>query len=392
MIKAADTPFDFFVVGGGLAGLSFAIQAARSGYSVALAEKKQFPHHKVCGEYISLESAPFLKWLLPDFNFDVLPIITRTRLTSANGAAVERKLPLGGMGISRFLLDDLLFQEAQRCGAWVYTSTTVSQVSGHSGNFEILTDSGTFSAKHVIGAQGKRSALDIALGRQFIQEQKVHPGSNYVGVKYHVKADLSADLIELHNFPGGYCGISKIEEDKYCLCYLVNTAWLKQYRGDIATFQQEVMAKNKVLSRYLSSYKPLMESPVSISNVWFGNKPLVEQEIFMAGDAAGMIAPLSGNGMSMALHASFLLFQLMDKHVKGQIALNTLKQEYTKQWNLHFKGRVSRGRLLQQVLLHRAMSNATILILKNIPILLDSIIKSTHGKPFFTNSASNAGI
>jgi flavin-dependent dehydrogenase len=390
MPQSSPNSCQFFVVGGGLAGLSFAIQAARSGYTVALAEKKTYPHNKVCGEYISLESVPFLKWLLPDFNFSTLPIITRTRLTSANGAEASRKLPLGGIGISRYLLDDLLYKEALSSGAEIHTSTKVKNVEGSIGNFKIHTDKGLFKAQFMIGAQGKRSALDGALGRSFVQAQKSHPDLNFVGIKYHVKADLPNDIIELHNFPGGYCGISKIEGDKYCMCYLVNSAWLKQYRGDIPTFQREVMVKNKALARYLAEYEPLIESPVTISNVWFGNKPLIEQDVFMIGDAAGMIAPLSGNGMSMALHASYMLFSLVNKHLRGLITLAELRQQYVEQWNNYFKSRVARGRLLQQILLHPAMSNAAISILSTFPVLLDYVIKSTHGQAFFTNSPSDA--
>jgi flavin-dependent dehydrogenase len=47
---------DLVVCGGGLAGLSAALMAGRMGFSVALVEKKTYPFHKVCGEYLSLES------------------------------------------------------------------------------------------------------------------------------------------------------------------------------------------------------------------------------------------------------------------------------------------------------------------------------------------------
>ncbi|MBC7511814.1 MAG: FAD-dependent oxidoreductase, partial [Ferruginibacter sp.] len=48
--------YDITIIGGGLAGLALAIQLVKKGYSVALFEKEQYPFHKVCGEYISLES------------------------------------------------------------------------------------------------------------------------------------------------------------------------------------------------------------------------------------------------------------------------------------------------------------------------------------------------
>jgi flavin-dependent dehydrogenase len=47
------------VIGGGLAGLTLAIQLVDAGYSCVLFEKNSYPFHKVCGEYISMESWSF---------------------------------------------------------------------------------------------------------------------------------------------------------------------------------------------------------------------------------------------------------------------------------------------------------------------------------------------
>jgi len=58
------TDYDIAIIGGGLAGLSLAILAADASYKVALVEKENYPFHKVCGEYISLESYNFLMRLV----------------------------------------------------------------------------------------------------------------------------------------------------------------------------------------------------------------------------------------------------------------------------------------------------------------------------------------
>ena len=46
--------FDAVIVGGGLAGLSLAIQLAEANRSVVVIEKKRYPFHRVCGEYVSM--------------------------------------------------------------------------------------------------------------------------------------------------------------------------------------------------------------------------------------------------------------------------------------------------------------------------------------------------
>src|SRR6476620_4122189 len=94
--------YDVAIIGGGLAGLSASIQMAKSGYRVVLFEKEKYPFHKVCGEYVSLESWGFLTQLglpLPKMN---LPIIDTLLLTSPNGKSFTTRLPLGGFGISRY--------------------------------------------------------------------------------------------------------------------------------------------------------------------------------------------------------------------------------------------------------------------------------------------------
>ena len=48
--------YDVAIIGGGLAGLSSAIELRLAGYDVILFEQEKYPFHKVCGEYVSLES------------------------------------------------------------------------------------------------------------------------------------------------------------------------------------------------------------------------------------------------------------------------------------------------------------------------------------------------
>jgi len=94
--------YDVAIVGGGLAGLAVSIQLAGMGHSVVLFEKEKYPFHKVCGEYISLESWNFLNQLGVLLAEMHPPIIDTLLLTAPNGKVFTTKLPLGGFGISRY--------------------------------------------------------------------------------------------------------------------------------------------------------------------------------------------------------------------------------------------------------------------------------------------------
>ena len=96
--------YDAAIAGGGLAGLALSIQLARQGYSVILFEKEKYPLHKVCGEYISMESWDFLTSLGIDLENLGVAMITRLEVSGVNGSLLQQKLPLGGFGISRYRL------------------------------------------------------------------------------------------------------------------------------------------------------------------------------------------------------------------------------------------------------------------------------------------------
>ena len=88
----AQTEFDIAIIGGGLAGLSLAIQMNRKGLKVVLFEKETFPFHKVCGEYIAMESWDFLQNLglpLPELN---LPRITDLHISDCNGFMLKHQM------------------------------------------------------------------------------------------------------------------------------------------------------------------------------------------------------------------------------------------------------------------------------------------------------------
>ena len=93
--------YDIIIIGGGLAGLVSSIQLSKGGKKVLLIEKKKYPFHRVCGEYISNETRPFLESIGLDFNKLSVKEISKFQFTSPSGRILETDLDLGGFGISR---------------------------------------------------------------------------------------------------------------------------------------------------------------------------------------------------------------------------------------------------------------------------------------------------
>ncbi|MBC7887646.1 MAG: FAD-dependent monooxygenase [Ferruginibacter sp.] len=373
--------YDVSIIGGGLAGLALAIQLGNNGYKVILFEKEQYPFHKVCGEYISLESWDFLESLGLPLHDMGLPIIKKLMVSSPNGNYLQQNLPLGGFGVSRYTLDNELKKIAVSKLVNLHDQCKVTGVFFTGEEFVLETGSGKFTSKLCCGSFGKRSNIDIQLKRNFIT-QKNNKLNNYIAVKYHIKTTFPADTIALHNFKNGYCGISTIEADQCCLCYLTTSANLKLNNNSIPEMERNVLSKNKYLQTIFEKSELLYKSPVTISQISFSKKSQVDNHILLLGDAAGMITPLCGNGMSMALHSSKIAAAFIGAYLQNSISREEMEKGYAKKWQQTFANRLGAGRLIQKMFGKEWVTNRFVGFMKHFPSLTNALIRQTHGKPF----------
>ncbi len=373
--------YDAAIIGGGLAGLCLAIQCAENNYNVILFEKEEYPFHKVCGEYISLESWNFLQRSGVKLNELNLPIIKKLKVSDVNGTVYPFDLPLGGFGISRFSLDNILYRIAVSKGVTICTNTKVNNVEFNEDSFIVTGADKAVSAKVAAGAFGKRSNLDIKWHRLFAM-QKANTLNNYIGIKYHINYTHQPDEIYLHNFYKGYCGLSKIEDGKSCLCYLTTAENVKNCGNSIQEMQKQVLYKNPRLKEIFEGADFLYEQPLAISQISFNKKNQVENHILMLGDAAGMISPLCGNGMSMAMHASKLAFVKIDHFLTNAISRDQMEEAYSLAWKKEFSARLRVGRNVQRLFGGNRSASFFLKSMHFLPALSRLVIQSTHGKSF----------
>jgi flavin-dependent dehydrogenase len=373
--------YDVAIVGGGLAGLALGILSAKAGYKTILFEKEKYPFHKVCGEYVSLESWNFLEELGLPLSQMNLPVIKDLLVTSPNGKKLEHRLQSGGFGISRFKLDNMLASIAKEKGVELLEETKVNDISFKEEIFDVQFSMRNVQCKSAAGTFGKRSNLDVKWKRDFVLK-KPNKLNNYIGVKYHVKTDWPQDLIALHNFKNGYCGISQIEDEKFCLCYLTTAKNLEDCGNSIEEMEKKILYTNPHLKKIFTHSEKIYSSPVIISQISFEKKSLIQDHVLMIGDAAGMITPLCGNGMSMALHASKIAFQQIDLFLKDKISRQQMEKNYELAWKNQFGKRIQTGRMIQRFFGSAFLSNLLISSLRPFPFLTNKLVAQTHGQPF----------
>lgn len=363
------------IVGGGLAGLTAAVHLSKIGLKVVLFEKNEYPKHKVCGEYISNEIVPYLNWLSLNIS-ELNPVqISKLDFSTADGRMIHCDLPLGGFGVSRYALDAFLYKKAIQNGCKIIRDSVDHIVYEDDIHTISTLKNGVFTSEIVIGAFGKRSNIDQKLKRKYIQKK-----SHWLAVKAHYSGEFPNDTVGLHNFGGGYCGVSKVENNAINVCYLASYDSFKKYKNT-DDYQNEIVSKNPHLKLIFDSGKMLFEAPLTISQVSFYRKTLLENHILMIGDAAGLIHPLCGNGMAMAIHSAKIVSELIADFYGNKIKTREeLEKKFVSEWKANFKKRLRMGRFLAFILQKQKVSAFLMKIMIKFPKLLPVIIKQTHGQ------------
>ena len=374
--------YDCAIVGGGVAGLTLAVQLARAGRRVVLFEKEIYPFHRVCGEYISMENHDFLCRIgvpLAEMN---LPVMTRFTVSSPTGEALHHALDIGGLGLTRYVLDQLLARLAAAHGATILEGTRVTDVAFADEQLTLTTaEGGTYRARVACGAWGKHANLDGKLHRPFLEPSR--QGRQFVAVKYHLQlGNFPEATVEMHNFRDGYCGLSPVPGGLTNCSYISDVRNLRAHGNSVAEMERQVLMRNPLLRPYLAEAQRAGHPPIVISQITFRERSTVDGHVLMLGDAAGTIAPLAGNGMSMGMNASFLLNGLLLNFLDGRISRAELEQQYTRAWRQLLSFRITAGRLIHQVFGQPWLTTAGVRVLKRLPFMVDFILKLTHGQPY----------
>jgi len=299
---------DVVIVGGGPGGTTLAALLGARGVAVTLIERETFPRDKLCGEFLSYDALPIVDRLGVDLRG--APPIHGCRVV-AGRRSYEFEFPHASRGISRVSLDQLLVDAAMRNGAQVITGRSVNSLDEVSGSI-------------TVGAWGRWCRIDKDLNRTFVRERR----RRSFGFKRHYRGKSNNGLISLYSFKRGYMGVTDVENDTVNICGLVDASRLTRHKGRWESFVEALRQEEPAVESAFAPYEPAQETFLSSTPVVFRPRSPVANGVFMVGDASGIVDPLAGNGMAMAIQSALVLAPLLVRLLENPNARTSIEAEY----------------------------------------------------------------
>lgn len=290
------------VVGGGPAGAATACDLAASGREVTLVERAGGAHHKVCGEFLSIETQAQLTRLGVDpLAHHAVPIDQMSVFSAARKVTVP--LPFRALSLSRHRLDEALLQRAADRGAEVKRNVSVRVAKPDRAGWTLQCDDGeTIRCRNLILATGK-------LGLRGIEDTR---DNSLVGLKMHLRpsakvARLLAGKVELSLLDDSYVGLELVEDGIANLCLVLPRAVVAGVGSGWAALEKYLTSALPQLADRLEGATPLWDKPLAVVCPTGGHLHAESGTTsFRVGDRLAHIPPYTGDGIAIALGSAAL--------------------------------------------------------------------------------------
>jgi len=347
------------VIGGGPAGGVLAAHLARQGRRVILAERSSGPHDKVCGEFLSEEAVRVLSELDIDLAALGAAQVVAVRLHErSKSVAVE--LPFRAYSLSRRILDEAVLASASSFGAEVRRGVYIKSLERSGSMWLARTEGGD--------ALCGESAF-LATGKHDLRGWRRPASRNdLIGFKLHLwlAEDQVAKLkshVELFVFPGGYAGLTLVENSVANLCLVVTRRMFARIGGWDLLFAS--LRDMPALEQRLMGARPLVTRPLAISAIPYGHVQSDSEGIWRLGDQAAVIPSFCGEGIAIALQSALLAAQ---HYIAGNSA-----EDFQRSFARRIRAQVKLTTLLSPILTHPRGQGFAMMVATLAPKLVSQI-------------------
>jgi menaquinone-9 beta-reductase len=310
---------------------------------------------------------------------------------TAGRRQTRHKLPAPGWGVSRWVLDHLLWDHAVRSGVATRERCTVEQVTGDfQRGFSLTLQQAGLSSTHI-----QARAVLCAAGRQWQprgQQRTPHyrGRSRFVGLKAHIQGVPLDRHVELHTIRHGYCGMVEVADGLTNLCCWVEAEVLRRAGGTPHRFLVSALRENSHLCLRLQSVEQGGISWTTTSFTYGRTVAPVVSELWNIGDCAAMVAPLTGDGMGMGLRAAELAATMLLGVFRQESPWHLATAEYARRWQGEFLPRLRWGRGLEALLLQPRLASLACGAVHWLPLLMNQLYRRTRRLVPATGSAVEA--
>lgn len=298
--------FDVIISGGGPAGAVAATVLARAGARVLVCDRAAFPRDKLCGDTVNPGTLATLRRLRLSERIEHQALRTEGMiLTGERGALVRGSYGRGiyGLAIPRRELDAALLEEASSAGARIEQKVLVKRpllaAEGTSVRVRGVVIAGAagsdirIPAPLVVAADGRRSRLALALG---LLQHPLRPRRWAIGA-YVEGIEGLGRFGEMHVRRGRYMGVAPLPSGLANVCLV--TANRDGFNDPGRVLEHAIVNDWYLAERF--QHARLASRPVVVGPLAVDAVARSVQGLLLAGDAAGFIDPITGDGLHFAI-------------------------------------------------------------------------------------------